>query len=160
MNMEKNKFLKIIIVFLLVLNLGTLIFLFLGLGPRHPGRERGKHEGPAKFIIEELGFDEKQQAQFEDLKKEHRGQMNSMEDSMKTQRDMLPDVIIAGNDSKADSIATRIGEHQKKIEIYTYQHFVKVFQICNEEQKKKFKNIIDDILKMMGPKKGGPPPKR
>jgi protein CpxP len=159
--MEKSKFLKVIIIFLLVLNLGTLIFLFLGRkhGGHHP-HEKGNHEGPANFIIEELKFDEKQQVQFEDLKKEHQNQMRSMEDSMRTQRDLLPDVIIAGDDSKADSIASNISRYQKQIEIYTYQHFVKVFRMCNDEQKKKFKNIIDDILKMMGPKKGGPPHRR
>jgi len=158
MNMEKNKFLKVIIFFLLIINLGTLVFLFLSrVHAGHHRGDRGNHEGPANFITEELGFDEKQQSQFEDLKKEHQGQMRNMQDSMKMQRDMFPDVIIAGDNVKADSIATNISRSQKQIEIYTYQHFVKVYQICNDEQKKKFKNIIDDILMMMAPKKGGPP---
>ena len=157
--MEKSKFLTLIIVFLLVLNLGTLIFLFIGRGPGGPNRPPHDKEGPAQFIIDELAFDEKQQASFDDLKKEHQTQMRNLQDSIKKQRELWPELIISGDNAKADSISTLIGKHQKQIEIYTYQHFVKVYGLCNEDQKKKFKNIIGDILIMMGPKKGGPPPR-
>lgn len=159
--MEKNKFFKVIIVFLLILNLGTLIFLFLGRGGGgNHHRDGGHHEGPGQFIVRELNFDKQQENKFEDLKKEHQEIMHGLMDSMKIQRDLLPEVIIDGNDAKADSVATKISGYQKQIEMATYQHFVKVYQICNEDQKKRFKNIIDDILMMMGPKKGGPPHKR
>jgi hypothetical protein len=155
--MEKNRFLTIIIVFLLILNLGTLVVIFMsknGGGHRPPFRQ----EGPSAFIIEELGFDEQQKNRFNELKKEHQGQMKNMQDSMKLQRDLLPEVIMSGNDARADSITTAIGKYQQQIEIYTYRHFVKVYALCNEDQKKKFGNIIEDILKMMSPRKGGPPP--
>jgi protein CpxP len=154
--MEKNRFLKIIIIFLLVLNLGMLAVLLLGNGPGrrdHPPHGEG---GPAKFIIKELGLDENQQALFNDLKKEHQQQMRQLQDSMRMQREMLPDIIVEGNNAKADSVAAAIGRYQQQIEYDTYQHFVKVRSICTESQKKKFKTIIDEILKMMGPPKEGP----
>ena len=148
----------IVVVFLLILNLGTLTFLFFGKGGGRPhNRPPHDKEGPAKFIIDELGFDDKQQASFNDLKMEHQSQMRMMEDNIRTQREFLPDIIINDNNAMADSVSTVIGGYQKQIEMYTYQHFVKVRAICNEEQKKKFKSIIDDILKMMAPPKGGPP---
>jgi Spy/CpxP family protein refolding chaperone len=156
--MEKNRFLKIIIVCLLLLNLGILAFLFLG--NRRGGRDH-RHgppeDGPAKFIIEELQLDAHQQDQFNGLKKEHQKQMRQLQDSIKTQRDLLPDAIINGNNAVADSITNNIGHYQQRIEYLTYEHFVKVKGICTEEQKKKFKNIIQDILEMMGPRKGPPP---
>lgn len=158
--MEKNRFLMIVIVFLLILNLGTLTFLFIGRGPVRPhgGPPHGKG-GPAGFIIEELKFDEKQESAFNDLKKEHQGQMRMMEDSIRVQRGLLPDLIVSGNRAKADSISIVISGYQRKIEMFTYDHFVQVQALCNEEQKKKFKNIIGDILKMMAPPKAGPPPR-
>ncbi len=156
--MEKSKFLMIVIIFLLILNIGTLVFFFFNPGGRPSGHHRGKG-GPASFIIQELGFDEKQQAAFNDLKKEHQSQMKTMMDSMNLQRELLPDLIVNGNRSKADSVSTAIGKHQKQIEVYTYEHFVKVYALCNGDQKEKFKNIIGDILHMMAPPKGGPPPR-
>jgi periplasmic protein CpxP/Spy len=156
--MEKNRFLKIIIVGLLLVNIGMLTFLFLGnkKGGRDHHHRGHMEEGPAKFIIEELRFDEKQQDQFNELKKEHQSQMRQLQDSMKIQRELLPDIIIKGDNAMADSISNKIGRYQQQIEYLTYQHFVKVNGICNEEQKKKFKNIIQDILEMMGPRKGPP----
>ncbi len=129
--MEKNRFLKIVIVCLLMLNLGILSFLFI---TRKDGKRthhnRGE-EGPAKFIIEQLGFDEKQIAGFNDLKNEHQRQMSQLQDSIKLQREMLPDLIVEGNDAKADSVTTSIGSYQKKIEYNTYVNFVKVRNLCN-----------------------------
>jgi protein CpxP len=158
--MEKNKLLTLVIVLLLVLNLGTLAFLFIGQfnhrkGPHHPMG----NEGPANFIIDELGFDEQQKTAFEELKKEHQGQMKAMMDSIKVQHDLMPDLIIAGNQSKADSVATQIGNYQKQIELYTYTHFTKVFALCKEDQRPKFKSIIKEILERMASKKGMPPPR-
>jgi protein CpxP len=153
--MEKNRFLKIIIIFLLVLNMGMLAVLLLGNGPGRRDHPHGEG-GPAKFIIEELGLDENQQALFNDLKKEHQQQMRQLQDSMRMQRELLPDIIVEGNNAKADSVAASIGHYQQQIEYATYQHFVKVRSICNQSQKKKFKTIIDEILKMMGPPRGEP----
>src|SRR5688500_16491711 len=155
--MEKNRFLKIIIICLLILNFGVLAFLVWGnkrnRGDHHGGNMRG---GPAKFIVEELNLDDKQQDQFNELKKEHQQQMRQLQDSIKTQRDLLPDAIIKGDNAVADSIAARIGHYQQRMEYLTYEHFVKVRGICNDEQQKKFKTIIQDILEMMGPRKGPP----
>jgi protein CpxP len=155
--MEKNRFLTIVIIFLLILNLGTLVFVFVS---RNGGHQRPpfREGGPANFITQELGFDEQQKTRFNELKKEHQTQMRNMQDSMKIQRDQFPEIIISDNEARADSITTVIGRYQKQIEMYTYQHFVKVYALCNEDQKKKFSHIIEDILKMMSPGKGGPPP--
>jgi periplasmic protein CpxP/Spy len=158
--MEKNRLLTLVIVLLLILNFGTLAFLFIGQknrrnGPHHPM----ENEGPANFIIEELAFDEQQKNAFEELKKEHQGQMRAMMESIKVQHGLMPDLIIAGDQAKADSVATQIGTYQKQIELYTYTHFVKVFALCKEEQRPKFKSIIKEILERMAPKKGMPPPR-
>jgi protein CpxP len=155
--MEKSKFLMIVVIFLLVLNVGTLSFMLITRGGPPHGHPHGN--GPADFIIKELGFDDQQQAAFNDLKSEHRQQMTMIEDSLRKQRELLPELIVSGDRAKADSLATIIGNGQKKIEMYTFDHFVKVRALCNEEQKKKFKEIIGEILQMMGPRKGGPPPR-
>jgi periplasmic protein CpxP/Spy len=154
--MEKTRFLKIVIVILLIINLGVLTFLFISRGDGKRNHHPRGEEGPAKFIIDQLGFDDKQVARFNELKTEHQQQMRQLQDSIKIQRDLLPDIIIDGNTSSADSVTTIIGNYQKQIEFNTYSHFVKVRAICNEEQKKKFKNIIEEILQMMGPRKGPP----
>jgi len=157
--MEVKKFLKIVVAILIVLNLGTLSFIFITYGKhRHHGKHRhaGK-DNPGEFIIQELGFSETQVKQFDDLKLEHQTQMKTYRDSIKTQREKLPDLITTGNNSGADSVATKIGGYQKGIEICTYDHFKKVYALCDEKQKTKFKNIIGDVLTRMAPHHGRPP---
>lgn len=155
--MEKSKFQTIIIIFLLILNLGTLTFLFIRrpMGPPPGMQHRGPN--PGEFIVRELNFDESQKTQFDKLKAEHQQQMRNLRDSIEVERMRLPDVIVNTNDSMAIDASTKIGRYQQQVEWFTYQHFVKVYGICNDNQKGKFAGIIGEVLHMMAPPKQGPP---
>src|SRR5687768_18611059 len=112
--MEKSKFLMVVIVILLILNIGTLALMFFlhrsGPPAHHP------HKGPAGFIVKELEFDDAQQEKFEALKKEHQSQMEGIMDSIRMQREILPDLIVSHDEKMADSVSTLIGNYQKKAE--------------------------------------------
>ncbi len=141
------------IIILLVINTGTLVMFFLNKN-HHNMHSRKK---PADYIIQELNLNDEQTKEFHLLKKEHQTQMKLIQDSIRLEREKLPDAIIRGDDKAADSISSHIGKLQRQIELNTYHHFIKVKSICDDQQKNKFNTIISDILKMMGGKDHPPP---
>lgn len=172
---EKPKILTFIIIALLVLNFGTLAFMWFHKPPHPPefdmmhqgppGHERGpEHDrGPGDFISHELNFNDKQKADFEKLKQEHQGTMKQVHDDMKKNKDEMFAIISKGqNDSvKVNQLADNIAKDQKQIELATYSHFQKVRAMCDDSQKKKFDEIIGEVLRMMAPPdpEHKPPPK-
>lgn len=139
---------------LVILNIATLVtvFIIMNKGPHH--RRGSEKNDPAKFLVTELNLDEEQQKEFEKLRIEHHEQMKQMHDSMKVVHDNMPQLIVDGNDSVALHELEKMGTYQTKIEMYTYEHFKKVYALCNNQQKQKFTGVIEQMLKMLAP----PPP--
>lgn len=161
--MERSKFLTIIIITLLVLNLGTLAYLFTR-GQRPSGPPLRQEGGPSAFIIEKLKFDEKQEKGFITLRNFHRDNMRQKQDSLR----ILKDDYFKGletdtpNMAKAAEIETIILQKQKEMDELTFDHFARVRQLCSPQQKKLFDEFIGDILRSMGgpkPPKHEPPPR-
>ena len=48
--------------------------------------------------------------------------------------------------SSTDSIANKIAENQKQIEMVTFNHFTEVRKLCTPQQKEIFNEIIEDVL--------------
>lgn len=67
--MRKDKFYRIVIIALLLLNFGVLAYLWIG--NNKPEGHHPRHEEPAGFIIESLQLDGAQQEQFNELKHAH-----------------------------------------------------------------------------------------
>ncbi len=161
---EKPKIMTYAIIILFLLNFGTIAFIWLH-KPPHPEHEFMQHElppphdneKPADFLIHELNLNTQQQSDFEKLRKEHQDAMKQSFDDMKKNKDELFGYLSKGQgDSvKVNQLADNIARSQKQIELATFSHFQKVRAICDENQKKKFDEIIGDALKMMA---GSPPP--
>ena len=168
---DKNKFLTAAVVLLLITNTGILGFLWLDRLGKEPGKELPRKEsipqadrnsrvgrmspdgGPRKFIIQELKLDDKQIREYENLINEHQSEMRSIREKIRRNKDELWSIYSrSGNDTAAaEKIASEIGEDQKQAELITFRHFSKLRELCNEDQKKKFDEIINDVLKMMAP---------
>jgi Spy/CpxP family protein refolding chaperone len=164
--MKKPALSTIVILLLILLNGITLAVMWFGkppcpppsAQPEQPRPGNPPNEGPALFIIEELKFDEKQKAEFEKLKQEHRRATRELRDSMHILKEKLFNGIPSGNLDEADKDASAIASLQKRLELATFSHFKEVRKLCNEEQKKHFDEIIGQVLEMMGP--AGRPPER
>lgn len=160
--MEKDKFLIIAIVFLFVLNLFTLGFILFDKKqpppPMREGNEKmmppgdfpdGKPEKPDKFIIEKLKFNEEQVQKFEELKKEHRRQIEDIQFQSRKLHDEYFGLLKSETvDSvKAAQILDQISANQKELDKVTFSHFAKIKEICKGEQKELFNRVIEDISK-------------
>ncbi len=55
-------------------------------------------------------------------------------------------VTLAGNEqNKKDSLINRLGELQKEIEILHYNHFVQIEELCQPNQKEKFRELTKEL---------------
>jgi len=149
--MKKEKLLVIGIVGLLILNLGTLGFLFLGQRNSFP---MGRPKGPPpvdKIIIEGLKLDETQIDKFEQLKKEHRHGMEDFELQNKVLHDAYFEKLKSDSINKNDLqvLLTKISYLAVYRDSITFDHFRKIRFICNANQKASFDKLIDDIIHTM-----------
>lgn len=171
--MKKESFYAIVIVALLVLNLGTLGYLWMNSSkhiPNHKGPQKGQ-EGPLRFMADELGLDD---AQFKNLRiiaRNHGKALDSIQQHIGEARTSLyvlakDDVIDTG---KRDAFLKNIEAYESAKHMITLTHFHDIRSILSEEQKVKFNAFVEDMARHMAPPvhgpdrgrgTGGPPPPR
>ena len=154
--MNNSKFLKIVIVLLLLINLSTISFMWLN--------RPHKNDAVRDFFAKELQFTTKQKEQFEALKKEHHEAKEPLKEIDKEKHDAYLELLKNPN---VDSLTVKkavdeIIKVKEKEELAMFYHFQKVRAICDEKQKQKFDEIIKEAARMMGPSREGqgPPPRR
>lgn len=154
--LQNKKFTGTAITLLLLLNAG-LIVLFLVKPERPHGPEGGK-DGPKNFIIKELQLNTEQQKQYELLVKEHRGQVNEIQEEIRLLRDSMVGCLQMENpdDSMVNVLSGKVGAKQEELDQVTFSHFIKLKAICNAEQKIRFGEIIHEVLRMMAPPRPDP----
>ncbi len=159
--MDRTKFLIGLVIALLLINMGTLAYLFVSKQDRQnqmlPMRQKG---GPSAFIIKTLKFTPEQEKQFAVLKDEHHSQMDVLHDSMRTVRNQYFDELKTDvvDTEKANQLNQTIARIQGKMHQLTFKHFTEVRKICTAEQKELFDEFIDEILRAMAPPPQGKKP--
>lgn len=159
---DKPKIMGLLVIALLVLNFGTLSFMFLH-KPPHPGPEMHRDglppmhdERPGEFLIRELNLNQNQLADFIKLRDEHQKALKQVLEDTKKNKDDLFNMLSSPqvDSAKLNQLTDNIAKAQKQIELAAFDHFKKVRALCDDNQKKKFDEIIGEVLKMMA----GPPP--
>ena len=147
--MNNVKFLKAILLILLLVNIATLSFFWLTKPPRP------NEQGTSKdFLAKELSFNIEQQEQFEALQVAFQEQREALRKSNKDNHDAYFDLL---QNPKVDSAtvkkaADEIIKIKEKEELAIFYHFQKVRAICDVTQQKKFDKIIKEAAQMMGPR--------
>ncbi len=160
--MKKETLLTLTVVTLLLLNLGTLGYLLLHQGPTPgPGHfPPPPGGGPARLIIETLQLSEAQQKSFDTLKHNHRATMNTLDEKYNR---LLVDYLSLLKQPAIDTTAKHSIEKQmadiqvEKADV-TIRHFEQVKQLCNEEQKRRFDDLIPELIQVIAAPKNQPPP--
>ncbi|MEI6508618.1 MAG: hypothetical protein WCO54_09025, partial [Bacteroidota bacterium] len=136
-----------LVILLVCINLTTLATIWL----TRPAKSMGFDlpDGPKQFIIEKLHFNEEQIQAFDTLRKEHFEEMQGLRKQIYESKEDLYNQI------KSDRVDTtimfasiaNIGRFEEKAERITMEHFRKVRQLCNDEQKQQFDLVISDVIK-------------
>ncbi len=163
--MKREHFYTLVIIVLLLLNIGTLAFLYIG------RENRGMHppmppDSPDNIIINELQLDEAQQQQFRMFKHTHRRATDSVQRHIKdAQRALFGLVKQDEMDVELrDSLLNTIEKYESAKHLITIQHFHDIRTILRPAQKELFNGFMEDIgSRITGPgraQQGPPPPRR
>ncbi|MEI6681905.1 MAG: periplasmic heavy metal sensor [Bacteroidota bacterium] len=143
--MNRIRLFKGVILILVLLNLGTLTFVWFQ--PRRPaeGPLRGD---PARFLVQALDLTREQQEQFGRMRAIHHLRLITLQQHDRRLHDRFFGLIFnPGTDSLASfAYADSISAIRKQMELLTYEHFMKLRQILTEEQKVKFHKIFREVL--------------
>jgi len=164
---KQNRYLILVIILLVILNLGTLITIWLGRPHQHPFQN--DNQGSEKenmhiqqLLKDELGFNKEQAKQFLDLQRELHNQTTPINDEIKRLKKQMFDKVLENNISPtlSDSLLKLTMEKQAQIEQLTFRHLLELKKMCNPEQQKKLQLLMHV---MHGPSEEGnndghPPP--
>ncbi|MBS1902929.1 MAG: periplasmic heavy metal sensor [Bacteroidetes bacterium] len=166
--MKRDTLLTIAIVVLLVLNIGTISYLFIS-RPHHmppppppPMGERGPMMRPDELIRSTLGLSEAQDKQYAASIETHHSAMMKLDSEFRSAADRYFQML-RGNASQSDKDAAlaAIGKAQSGKAEATYKHFEEIRALCTSEQQPKFDSIVPELTRMLlnqqprGPQ-GGP----
>ena len=138
--MNKSKFLKFIILGLLISNAIVIFMLING---------RDKKNGPKNIIIEKLHFDKEQIKNYESYIQHHRKAINENEIIMNKLRSELYQQLKHQQDTaKVDSLISIIANQQTVAEHINYNHFLEIKKLCKPSQKANFDELTTEIANL------------
>lgn len=170
---SKNKWIGIALIFLVLLNLGTLTAVWLMFNSRQGPPEKAG-SGVVDFIVKELGFDSAQKKQLILLREEHQQKIKRLRRKNRDAKNvffgLLKDSSIS--EETLNKAATASAEFDAETDKITFLHFKAIRKICTPDQQKKFDLVIREVLRMIAPpppsghpeaspdggRRGGPPP--
>jgi Spy/CpxP family protein refolding chaperone len=155
--MNSDKFYKIVIIFLMVLNVGTLGFLWLN-GKQREGRFPPSPREADRMMTDRMKFDEKQLDQFEDLKHEHHEQMIQLHEQAKELHvalfGLLKEKVI--DTVKRNNLIQLLQQNSRQKEIVTFDHFRKLRAILRPDQTQYFDGFMEEFSRrIMSPRPSG-----
>jgi Spy/CpxP family protein refolding chaperone len=129
---------------MLIIN-GVLLFMII---------DKKINKGPSKgqtFLTEQLSFSEVQKDQFFELDKVHRQKMRAMDVELNNLRELLFNSFDEQNIS-VETLTMKMGEIETEKNRELFSFFSEVRKLCTEDQKEKFDQIIQEVLKKRSPK--------
>ena len=151
--MEKTKLLTITVIGLLLLNLGTLGFLFLN-GPKRNHTPREGRQEPKTIIIEKLHFDAAQQKDYDKLIKWHHGEIKRLDGNIREAKNELYSQLNQAtvNTKSKDSLISVINSCQKQVEETHFKHFEDIKKLCHQDQMEDFSELTEELSRIFAPK--------
>lgn len=154
--MPENKFLRIVVLLLLLLNAGTLGFVLLHQLPGSngdAGRSPRDGGGPARFLRSELALTDAQEEQYRKLRNHHHDQVEELHKQIRGQQQRLYALMshsdTTGIARQSAPIVDSIAAGQRRIVSITFDHFRDVRSICSPAQQRKFDEVILEALSQL-----------
>lgn len=150
----KNKFGAWLIALLVLANIATLVFYWVGY------LKTQKDNSPKEFLAAKLNLSESQKNLYFDLAKEHNENANKIRQEIKISKEQFFELLKSNNvlDSSRDNAALKVSLAIQLLDILTFEHFKKVRALCSAEQKPKFDELIQKMVNAVNRPQQGPPP--
>lgn len=158
---RNNKTLVFIIAILLLSNI-ALLYFFVTKEGKEDGKKSEMPKSAREFMIQklkdEVGFDDNQIAQYEQMANKHKQIMKPLFEQLHLTKDSLYKLLQQTNipDSSVNYYLNLVGERQKNVDQRIFNHFYSLRELCNTEQRPKFDTTMYKVIrKMIGFKKEG-----
>ena len=154
--MNNTRFLKIVIVLLILVNLGMMAFIWFNSPVSKPSDQPPFAPG---FLVKELELSGSQQKNYLGLRGNHRKILGQLQERDKILHTRFFDQLFSEvPDSKSvQALVDSITENRRKMEVLTFDHFMQVRQMLTPDQQKKFEEIFEEVLRMVLPPPPPPP---
>lgn len=141
-NILNNKIVGWLIVLLILANIATLTFFWIG----HLKNQR--NHSPKEFLAKSLHFSETQKNAYFELAKDHNESANKIREQIKINKEELFQLLKSEkiDDSIKKNAALKISISIQALDMLTFEHFKKVRALCTEEQKPKFDELIQKMV--------------
>jgi hypothetical protein len=153
---NKNNYLKWLVIVLLAVNIFFIVFIWINIFNRKEPSYMMKIGPPPDkndFLQKELSLTDEQVRKFEEKRKE----FFSASDEFFAEMNNLQDELIASllkqeyNPTFIDSLINQIGYIQATLEELRFNHFKELLSYCTPEQKEKFILVIKKITERKPP---------
>jgi Spy/CpxP family protein refolding chaperone len=150
--MSKTRSLVTIIIFLLITNVGMLLFFVFSSKPvkKEPDREQGGG-GMYNSLQKEVGFSTAQLDRYQVLRKEQRDIVRPLFVELRAAKKNFYDLLYS--DTVSDSLiiadADSIAQKQKKLDIQMFHYFKNIRNMCTPDQLQKFDSTVNKVVTRM-----------
>jgi hypothetical protein len=166
--LTKQKTYVWLIILLVVLNLTTLVLLWIG-RPGPPPMIKDNRLDTNKFLKNELDLSDEKEKMFRQIRQTLFDSTSALNKQMWEKRREVQEEAFKGNPDtqKINILSNEIGDLQSLNEKYMFNHFSELKKLLSEEQLLRFKRIISKTGKKFpepfegerqGPPPGGMPP--
>ncbi|MBC7848174.1 MAG: periplasmic heavy metal sensor [Chitinophagaceae bacterium] len=140
---RNNKALIGLVIILLLSNLAVL--LYFTVWNRRPEHKGGKGDfSIVDYMKKEVGFNEEQTKQFQQLHEQNRDSLKLIGDSIRSSKNSLYRLLREpANDSSVAQAINTLSVQQQRMELTMFRHFGRVRSICNPEQKVKLDSMVN-----------------
>jgi hypothetical protein len=144
---NKDRYILVAVVVLIVLNIFSWGLLWTQDRPQNErplAKKETTFSRPGNFLIKRLGFSETQIQEFEKMQKQHFTRLRKFDQKYKLLRDEYISLIISPDfeSQKADSIFREMTLINGMIQKANWNHFLNIYQLCDENQKKEFRKLF------------------
>ncbi len=155
-SVAKNKSLVSIIIFLLITNIAMLVFFVVLNKPPKRDSHGGNQNGMSGMLQREVGFSKDQIDAYQSIRKDQMDTIHVLFDQLRKSKMDFYDLIYSSqvSDSSLNKAGDIIAERQKALDLYMFNHFKKVRNICTPDQLQKFDSTIKKVLIRMTGKNG------
>ena len=151
-NKLNNKVVAWLIGILILANIATLTFFWIG----HFKYKRD--HSPKEFLAKNLQFSEAQKNAYFELAKNHNESAKKIRAQIKIDKENFFSLL--KNEQIVDSVknnaALKASLSIQSLDILTFDHFKKVRELCTEEQKPKFDDLIQKMVNSVNNPQKGP----
>lgn len=150
----QKRYLIYIIILLVILNLSTLLMMWIGRpqrppgkgGPISPEREKARVE---QLLKNELGFDKTQTEKYLKMRQEHQEHVTSLRNEIRQLKKQMFDEVLKDDSQPmlSDSLLQLAQEKQADLEQLTFQYFLNLKKLCKPEQQDNLQLLIRDVFR-------------